>query len=189
MQAGATEADVLHAPTVPDMASAAARPASMTGWPSSLALAAPVVYGFADSCGGRATCEASAFAVTAFGQAVSLALLLVILPCSAIRAAARRLVVGGRRRHRRCDWIARLLPRAVEGIDERRGAHDGGGERLHPGGRRARTGERPGAVALIGIGVAIMAIVLVSGALLGARDPDPAADHRVRRASAVSASG
>jgi drug/metabolite transporter (DMT)-like permease len=45
-----------------------------------LALASAMVYGIADYCGGRATRRASAFAVTLLGQAVSLMLLVVVVP-------------------------------------------------------------------------------------------------------------
>ena len=148
------------------------------------------MYGVADYCGGRATREASAFAVTAFGQSVSLALLLVVLP------------VLGDPSPPLADWLWGA------------GAGIGGAIGLlafyHALSKGSMTvvapttavvsvsipvavglalGERPGAVALIGIGVADHGDRPGQRSPPRQRDPDPAADHRVLRASAASASG
>ena len=139
-----------------------------------LALASAAVYGVADYCGGRATREASAFAVTAFGQAVSLALLLVILP------------VLGDPSPPLADWgwgAGAGIGGAIGLLAFYHALSKGSMSVVAPTTAVVSVsipvavglalGERPGAVALIGIGVAIMAIVLVSGALLGSAIPTP----------------
>ncbi len=139
-----------------------------------LALASAAVYGVADYCGGRATREASAFAVTAFGQSVSLALLLVILP------------VLGDPSPPLADWLWGAGAGAAGAIGLLAFYHALSKGSMSvvapttavvsvsiPVAVGLALGERPGAVALIGIGVAVMAIVLVSGALLGSAIPTP----------------
>ena len=140
-----------------------------------LALASAVVYGVADYCGGRATRQASAFAVTAFGQSVSLVLLLVLLPV--LGDPAPPLADWG--------WGAGAGIAGAIGLLAFYYALSQGSMSVVapttavvsvsiPVAVGLALGERPGTTALIGIGVAILAIILVSGALQGSAAPTSA---------------
>jgi len=139
-----------------------------------LALASAIVYGVADYCGGRATRGASAFAVTACGQAVSLLLLLLVLPvlgdpvpplgdwgwgAGAGVAGATGLL---------CFYHA--LSRGAMSVVAPTTAVVSVSIPVAVG---LILGERPGAMALVGIVVAMIAIVLVSGAVMPAAHPTP----------------
>ncbi|MGD9700835.1 MAG: EamA family transporter [Acidimicrobiia bacterium] len=140
-----------------------------------LALASAMVYGVADYCGGRATRHASAFAVTAFGQAVSLVLLLAVLP------------VLGDPSPPLADWAWGAgggVAGAIGLLAFYHALSRGSMSVIAPTTAVVSVsipvavglllGERPGATALVGIGVAMLAIVLVSGAFRPSASPTPA---------------
>ena len=139
-----------------------------------LALASAVVYGVADYCGGRATRRASTFAVTACGQAVSLVPLLAVLPvlgdpvpplgdwgwgAGAGVAGATGLL---------CFYHA--LSRGAMSVVAPTTAVVSVSIPVAVG---LILGERPGATALVGIVVAMAAIILVSGAVTPAAHATP----------------
>jgi drug/metabolite transporter (DMT)-like permease len=130
-----------------------------------LALGSAFVYGVADWCGGRGTRTSTTFAVTLVGQAMSLLLLLAIVPLLGEPIAARN------------DWLWGAAGGAfgVLGILAFYHALANGAMTVVapitavvsvviPVSVGLLEGERPGGLALVGIVVAALAIALVSGA-------------------------
>jgi len=128
-----------------------------------LAIIASVVYGSADFCGGMATKRASVYAVVVFSQLSGFILLLIALPLSpsssptAIDFAwgAGAGVVGGVG----VAWLYRALARGVMSVVAPVTAVCAVLVPLVVG---LSLGERPRSAAMIGVALAIVAIVLVS---------------------------
>jgi len=143
-----------------------------------LALCSAGVYGIADYCGGHASRRWPSAAVTCLGQAVGLAALLVLLPILGDPAPPAR------------DWAwgaAAGVAGVVGLVSFYRALAEGAMTVVAPTTAAVTAtvpviaglalGERPGAIALAGIGLAVVAIILVSGAAGGhpqARPTPPA---------------
>ena len=153
-----------------------------------LALCSAGVYGIADYCGGHASRRWPSAAVTFAGQAVGLVALLVLLPFLGDPVPPAR------------DWAwgaAGGVAGVVGLVSFYRALADGAMTVVAPTTAAVSAtvpviaglalGERPGTIALAGIGLAVLAIILVSGA--GGGHPQARPTPRATLALAVLAGG
>ncbi|MDQ3738365.1 MAG: DMT family transporter [Actinomycetota bacterium] len=131
-----------------------------------LALASAIVFGVSDYAGGRATRHASVFVVTLFAQATAMVCVLVLLAVLkdpfpggddvwwSLGAGLASVSGGGAFYHALANGSMTVVAPLTAIVSA-----------LLPVGVGLAIGERPGALALVGVAVAIGAVALVSGAL------------------------
>jgi len=137
-----------------------------------LALVAAVVFGVSDYAGGRATRHASVFVVTFFGQLAAMACVLVLLPVLgdpfpdgddvwwSLGGGAASIAGLSAFYHALANGSMTVVAPLAAIVSA-----------VLPVGVGLAIGERPGAWALAGVGMAVVAVALVSGALERRRQP------------------
>lgn len=139
-----------------------------------LALIAAIVFGVSDYAGGRATKRVSVFAVTFVGQMAAIVCVLVLLPVLGDPFPGGEDVL----------WSLGGGVASIAGLSAFYYALANGSmtvvaplaaivSALLPVGVGLATGERPGALALVGVVVAVAAVALVSGVLERRESPTP----------------
>jgi drug/metabolite transporter (DMT)-like permease len=131
-----------------------------------LAFASAIVFGVSDYAGGRATRHASVFVVTLFAQAAAMVCVLVLLPVLgdpfpggddvwwSVGAGVASVCGGGAFYHALANGSMTVVAPFTAIVSA-----------LLPVGVGLTIGERPGALALGGVAVAVAAVALVGGAL------------------------
>lgn len=155
--------------------------------PTLLALAAALLFGVGDFCGGRAARHGRPFSVTFLGQSVSLAALLLFVPVADVLGAPREVLLWGAAAGASGTLAAvTLYPALALGSASEVAPLSALVGTAGPVLFGVLSGERPSALAWAGIGLAALTIVLVSAA--GASTaPDP--ERRQRSLALAFVSG